>query len=148
LPVIAGAAADSRFLFNDLLIAFCRGVLCSGSVLADSYAYEGTGSGIFGTLDLNTGAFSAIGTGFGFTPAGLGTYAGTLYTVSYNGSGTLYSVNTTTGALTAIGNSGIDFEGGIGSTSSGLYGVGGNGDLYSINRDAGTIPRKPIAEFI
>jgi hypothetical protein len=105
----------------------------SGSVLADSFAYEGNGSGSFGTIDLNTGAFSPIGSGFGFTPAGLATYGSTLYTASYNSSGTLYSVNTTTGALTSIGNSGIAYVGGIGSTSSGLYGVGSNGDLYSIN---------------
>jgi hypothetical protein len=105
----------------------------SGSVLADSIAYEGTGTGNFGMIDLDTGAFTAIGSGFGFTPSGLATYNGTLYTASYNSNGTLYSVNTTTGNLTQIGNSSVDYAGGLGSTTSGLFAIGNNGDLYSIN---------------
>jgi hypothetical protein len=105
----------------------------SGPVLADNIAYEGSGSGVFGTIDLNTGAFAAIGPGFGFTPAGLASYNDVLYTTSYDGNGTLYSVNTVTGTLTTLGSSGIYYQGGIGSTNSGLYGIGSNEDLYSIN---------------
>jgi len=120
-------------------LAICLvGVLASGFAFADPFGYEGMGNGSFGSVDLNTGAFTAIGSGFGQTPAGLGSYAGVLYATSYNSNGTLYSVNTATGQLTAIGNSGIFYEGGFGSTTSGLYGVGSNGDLYSINPTNGS----------
>ena len=108
-------------------------LLSAVSLKADDSAYVGYGGGAFGTIDLNTGTVTALGS-LGQTPAGLGVFDGSLYAASYNSNGTLYLVNPTNGSLTAIGNSGIDYTGGFGSTTSGLYAVGNGGaDLYSIN---------------
>lgn len=111
-------------------------ILSSAGLKADSYAYAGFGGGAFGTLDLNTGVFTSIGS-LGQTPAGLAVYNGSIFAASYNGNGTLYGVNTANGSLTAIGNSNIDYLGGFGSTLSGLYAVGADLDLYSINPSTG-----------
>jgi hypothetical protein len=109
----------------------------------DSLAYAETQGGIFGTVDLVTGAFTEIadngtmlasGTSF----AGFGVVNATLYGVNYNQpNGTLYSVNTTTGVPTAIGSSTVTYAL-FGSTSSGvLYGVGTDGNLYTVDRATG-----------
>src|SRR5579863_4983399 len=101
---------------------------------ADMSAYAGLGSGDFGTVDLNTGVFTSLGS-LGQTPAGLGVADGELFATSY-GNGTLYQVNPANGSLTQIGNpSGIFYSGGFGSTTSGLYALAGSSDLelYSIN---------------
>jgi hypothetical protein len=109
---------------------------------ADDFAYVGYGGGSFGTIDLNTGSVTPLGS-LGQTPAGLGVFDGTLYAESYNTTGTLYTVNTSNGALTAVGNSGVDYLGGFGSTLTGLYGVGyASGgstlDLFSIDPSNGS----------
>jgi len=112
-------------------------VFSSHVATADSTAYVVQQSGLFGTVDLNTGAFSNIGS-LGITPAGLGVVNGTLFTANYNNSNeTLYSINTANGNLTTIGSSTlslIDF----GSTTTGLYGIGADSNLYSINPTTGT----------
>jgi hypothetical protein len=97
-------------------------------------AYAGLGSGDFGTINLNTGVFTSLGS-LGQTPAGLGVADGELFATSY-GNGTLYQVNPANGSLTQIGSpSGIFYSGGFGSTMSGLYALAGSSDLelYSIN---------------
>ena len=115
--------------------------LSAAGLKADAIAYAGLGSGVFGTIDLTTGAFTVLGN-VGLTPAGLGVYGGSLYAESYDSYGTLYQVNPTDGVLTTIGSSGVYFEGGFGSTLTGLYGLGyASGgvtlDLFSINPSNG-----------
>jgi hypothetical protein len=108
----------------------------AGGLKADQLAYLLGGQGgptqAFGTVDLNTGAFTSLGTiSSGVT--GLGVAGGTLYTDD-NGSDTLESINTSNGALTAIGVSGVAMSN-FGSTTAGLYFIDGfTQDLYSINR--------------
>jgi hypothetical protein len=91
----------------------------------------------FGTLDLNTGNFTLIGS-LGI-PApfavGLAELGGIYYTVGA-ATGALYSIDTASGTATLIGN-GTQTYGGIGSTLTGLYGFDTNWDLLSINPATG-----------
>lgn len=103
---------------------------------ADHLAYVSGAAGVFGTLDLDTGHFSARG----FSPyvlAGLAVLDGKLYTSSYKGASQLYEVDTADGSLTAVGGpSGQSFYN-FGSTPTGLYGVGVDARLYSISTTDG-----------
>lgn len=112
--------------------------LLAGSAKADQFAYLlGSGSAgpnPFGTIDLNTGAFTQLGAISGTLVTGLGVENGTLYTEG-GGGFTLESVNPSSGALTAIGNGvGVSV---FGSTTTGLYGIDGQQKLYSINPSTG-----------
>ena len=94
-----------------LLIMFAGIWLISAGqmVLANSTAYVGTGSGVFGTIDLNTGVFNDLGS-LGITPAGMGMADGTLYVTNWEqANGKLYSVNTLNGSLTTIGSSTVAY---------------------------------------
>jgi hypothetical protein len=113
------------------------------STNTDSLVYAETQGGIFGTVDLVTGAFSEIADNGsklsgGSTFAGFGVVNAILYGLSYEqGVSELYSVNPTTGALTKIGSSPIEFAL-FGSTSAGvLYAVGTNNNLYTIDPATG-----------
>ena len=115
-------------------------IVCTGTLRADNTAYVTFFGGNFGTIDLNTGAFTLLGNS-GQTLSGLGVYGGNLYGVTYTvPSGSFYQVNPANGALTAIGSpSGVDYYD-FGSTLTGLYAlvqVTGNTDLYSINPTTG-----------
>ena len=114
-------------------------IVCTGSLRADNTAYATTESGDFGTIDLNTGAFTLLGNS-GLTLSGLGVSGGNLYGVTYtSAAGTLFQINPANGALTTIGSSGVDYYD-FGSTLTGLYAlteVSGNTDLYSINPTTG-----------
>jgi hypothetical protein len=116
-------------------VLLAAGILLTGSgqaVLADSMAYAGTGTGEFGTLDLNTGTFSDLGNS-GQTLAGMGVANGTLYGVNYRQAvGILYSINTANGSLTNIGSSSVYYYD-FGSTTTGLYAVGKDLNLYSVD---------------
>jgi hypothetical protein len=111
---------------------------------ADPIAYmvtTGLSPEDFGTIDLNTGAFTSVGTE-SIALAGLGEIGSTLYGVDYAaGTGTLYTINTSTGALTQQGSTDNSVEYlAFGSTLTGLYGlenVAGFFDLYSINSTTG-----------
>ena len=111
--------------------------LLAGSVRADEFAYVlGGGTYPFGTVDLNTGAYTPAGSllssAYGFV-VGLGVAGGTLYTEGQGGY-QLDSVNPSNGALITEG--GISTAGAsfFGSTTTGLYGMNdGSGDLFSIN---------------
>jgi len=112
--------------------------LCASSVMADNYAYAEGRDGPFGTIDLNTGVFTSLGTMNEFL-SGLGVANGRLFGASFIGDapvGTLYTVNPANGNLTAVGSSGISYED-IGSTPGGLYAVGSDLNLYSINPTTG-----------
>jgi hypothetical protein len=110
------------------------------SAQADNIAYVVVGGGGFGTLDLNTGAFTLLGSA-GQTLGGLGEANGTLYGTSYGLDsgiyGVLYSINPTNGSLTTVGTSAVSYDV-FGSTTSGLYSVDRNElNLYSLNATNG-----------
>jgi hypothetical protein len=114
-------------------------VLCAGALRADSIAYAGSSTGQFGTIDLNTGAFTSLGNS-GQTLAGLAVANGSIFATSYHtANGTLFLVNPANGGLTSVGiATGIDYDD-FGSTTTGLYAVsfGTTQDLYSINPSTG-----------
>src|SRR5215831_6504860 len=97
-------------------------VLATTVLLADDNAYFITNGGQLGTIDLNTGATTLLGTSANSQLAGLGEIGGTLYTAAYTG-GTLYTVNPKSGALNSVGNSSIIYWS-LGSTTTGLYAAG------------------------
>jgi hypothetical protein len=109
--------------------------LSASSAWADNNAYVEGEDGPFGTIDLNTGVFTSLGsTTLGSTTeflSGLGVDNGKLYGADF-GSGTLYLVNPANGSLTTVGSSGVSYED-LGSTTSGLYEIGKDFNLYSIN---------------
>ena len=90
----------------------------------------------FGTVDLNSGAFTLIGNMGSGGYDGLAVANGVLYTEQ---NGLLYSVNTTNANLTLIGGvTGTPNLATFGSTTTGLYGVAATGSLsvptlFSIN---------------
>ena len=106
----------------------------SSCAFADSLAWVTDASANFGTLDLNTGAYSQT-SNFGFVGAGLGQVGSTLYTADEGGT-TLYSVNAMSGTTSAIGNGSISYYA-FGSTNTGLYMVDTVGGLWSINPTTG-----------
>ena len=130
-------------------------VALSVAANADTLAYMNTGSANFGTIDLNTGAFSLLGTS-PVVLAGLGeitSTGSTLYGSSYTSTaGLLYTVNPANGALTQVGaGSGVDYFD-FGSTLTSLYSVDTSGVLWSINATTGAATRigptgVPVAGF-
>jgi len=113
---------------------------------ADDFAYMlgPTASGPtnpFGTVDLNSGAFTLIGSMGSGGYTGLAVANGVLYTEQ---NGILYSVNKTNASLTTIGGLlGNNFAT-FGSTTTGLYGLAGTGaqnvaTLFSINPATGAV---------
>jgi hypothetical protein len=135
LPMIAAANRRSQVV----LICVALFLLSAAGLMADNIAYAGSNSGAFGTMDLNTGAFTLLGNS-GQTLAGLAVANGSIFASSYHTpNGTLFQVNPANGALTTIGTAtGIDFDD-FGSTTSGLYVVsfGATQNLYSINPSTG-----------
>src|SRR5215472_2812712 len=109
--------SSSSFLDACLLL-----VLTASAVKAGDTAYFITTGGQVGTIDLNTGANTLLGTSANSPLAGLGEIGGTLYTAVFSG-GTLYTVNPKSGALNAVGNSSIIYWA-MGSTTTGLYAAG------------------------
>src|SRR5215831_9883724 len=109
--------SSSSFLDACLLL-----VLTASAVKAGDAAYFITTGGQFGTIDLNTGANTLLGTSANSPLAGLGEIGGTLYTAVFSG-GTLYTVNPKSGALNSVGNSSIIYWA-LGSTTTGLYAAG------------------------
>ena len=120
-------------------------------MLADTTAYAVTaGSGIIGTMDLNTGVFTQIAApGSSLSSVyGLGEYNGSLYGAS-TACGCLFQLNAATGAVTntpnAFSQNGNNFgsQNGFGSTLSGLYAIGaaagGVNSLYSVNPTSGAV---------
>lgn len=125
-----------------LLTALALVAYGSARARADNMAYvvvEGysPASVQFGTLDLNTGLYTAINSNAipagNKTVNGLAISNGKLYAVDRGTD--LYQVDPTTGDFTLVGNGGpSDQYYTIGSTTSGgLYGLDMDGDLYSVN---------------
>ena len=96
--------------------------------------YAITQSGIYGTLNVSTGAFTPI-TSPGFEPAGLAGLGANLFSAVYPGN-TLYEVNLTNGNFVTIGNGSATYYD-FGSTTAGLYGFGTDQNLYSVNSSTG-----------
>ena len=100
----------------------------ASSLKADDFAYmlgeTGGASNAFGTLNLNSGAFTLIGNMGSGGFAGLGVANGVLYTEQNGG---LYSVNTSNASLTLVGGTVGNNIPVFGSTTSGLYGLVGVG---------------------
>jgi hypothetical protein len=120
------------------LLLIGTGTIAEAAPLA--YYMEG-GTGAFGTVDLNTGIQSKIGTmqNAGIFANGFGVANGKLYITSNSNNvyGQLWSINTSTGQVTSVGSSGIWYYS-LGSTSNGLFAYGGSlGNLYSINPNTG-----------
>src|SRR5208283_4502098 len=113
-------------------------LLSIGSAKADDMAYVGTITGEFGTVDLNTGVVTLVGsTMLGAsieTLAGLAGANGILYGADYaQTTSNLYSIDPASGNLTVIGSSPANYDD-FGSTNSGLFAIGRTDDnLYSIS---------------
>ena len=114
-------------------------------LMANAYMLGTAAPGVenpFGTVDLNSGAFTLIGNMGSGGYDGLAVANGVLYTEQ---NGLLYSVNTTNANLTLIGGlTGNPNLNTFGSTTTGLYGVSGAGSLqvatlFSINPQTGAI---------
>ncbi len=134
-----------KHLAKGLLTAGLLAALTS-SMKADDLAYMigaqyGGNTSPFGTVDLNTGAFTLIGNMGPSSYVGLAIANGVVYTEQ---NGILFSVNTSNGSLTQIGGLIGNNLATFGSTTSGLYGLGGSGPnsvatLFSINPQTGAI---------
>jgi hypothetical protein len=104
---------------------------------ADSVAYETVEGGAFGTVDLNTGLFTDLGSS-GQSLSGLAVASGKLFASSYlSGVGSLYTVSTSDGALTLVGTSSFDYNLFGSTTGGGLYAADASGNLYSISQQTG-----------
>ncbi len=130
----------SSFLTIGLLAVFTT------TLEADDFAYMigaqyGGNTSPFGTVDLNSGAFTLIGNMGPGSFSGLGVANGVVYTEQ---NGLLFSVNTSNGSLTQIGGIVGNNLATFGSTTSGLYGLAGTGaqevaTLFSINPQTGAL---------
>jgi hypothetical protein len=131
-----------------ILNAQPRAVLCcvalflssAAGLKAGPVAYEISGAGEFGTIDLGTGVITPIGSS-GVNVEGLGVYGPSIFAAKIGGddsnANALYRVNPVDGSITFVGDPGYYWDwGGFGSTTSGLYAVGIT-DLFSINPSTG-----------
>jgi hypothetical protein len=120
--------------------------LFASGLQADDFAYMlgPTASGPtnpFGIVDLNSGAFTLIGSMGSGGYSGLAVANGVLYTEQ---NGLLYSVNTSNANLTLIGGLAGNNFATFGSTTTGLYGLAGTGSqnvatLFSIDPKTGAV---------
>ncbi len=132
--------AASSFLIIGLLAAFAISLEADDLAYMIGAAYGGNTSP-FGTVDLNTGAFTLIG---GMGPGsytGLAVLNGVVYTEQ---NGLLFSVSTSNGTITQIGGITGNNMASFGATTSGLYALAGSGSqsvatLFSINPQTGAI---------
>ena len=122
-----------------LLVVFATSL--EAGDLAYMLAETGGAANKFGTVDLQSGAFTLIGNMGAGTYAGLGVANGVLYTEQNGG---LYSVNITNASLALIGGTIGNNIPVFGSTTSGLYGIAPVGlqsvpTLFSINSATGAV---------
>ena len=110
-------------------------LLIQGNAKADTIAYAYSGYEDFGILDLNTGAYTYLGTS-GAPLGGMGEYKGKLYG-GYVYGNAFYDVSPANGLATLAGYGYPCFDT-FGSASGGLYGTCGSPeDLYSVNPATG-----------
>jgi uncharacterized repeat protein (TIGR03803 family) len=115
------------------LIAIALFVSTSPDARAQT-TYAMTQGGVFGTLNLSTGAFNQISNP-GFEPAGFGAVGTNLYAANYPGS-TLYEINLSNGTFTTVGTGTASYYD-FGSTATQLYATGTDTNLYSVNTSTG-----------
>src|SRR5580698_4986152 len=130
----------SSFLTIGLLAMFATSLEADDLAYMIGAAYGGNTSP-FGTVDLNSGAFTLIGNMGPGSYTGLAVANGVVYTEQ---NGLLFSVNTSNGSLTQIGGITGNNLATFGSTTTGLYGLYGSGSqsvatLFSINPQTGAI---------
>jgi len=115
-----------RFYFSVLLLGLGCGVAAADDT---GFAFAGRS---FGTLNLTTGSFSAIGN-FSAPIVGLGVANGQLFAAG--GDGQLYDIDVTNASFKLVGTSPSGYQL-FGSTLTGLYGYEGN-YLYSVDPATG-----------
>jgi hypothetical protein len=128
----------SPMLLAAAMLAYVGAICFASGAEADSVAFDGTSSGLFGRLDLTTGVFTQTATLDGITPTGLGELGSALYTGEYQGTG-FYKLNPVTGAATLISTTGLNGKEyvALGSTLTGIYWLDASGNLYSIDPTTG-----------
>jgi len=119
-------------------IALFAGVTVAALVLplatpagAAHLAYDLVDATRFGVLNLDTGAFSSIGSS-GAALSGLGVGPGGAIYAGQEHGHTLYRVNTANGSLTVVGSGTISYTD-TGSTTTGLYGLDFSWNLWKID---------------
>src|ERR1700679_1285484 len=115
------------------LLALLVTVFLSSHALADSYVYVVTGAAQFGTVDVNNGAFNAIGSPLASTNGGLVQGAeGSLLTLGTDGN--LYSINPSTGAENLIGATGIGVNSfSLAEVNGIVYATDLSNNIYTVN---------------
>jgi hypothetical protein len=115
------------------LFALLVAVFLSSHAQADSYVYVVTGASQFGTVDVNNGAFNAIGSPLAATSGGLVQGAGgSLLTLGTDGN--LYSINPSTGAETLIGATGIGINAfSLAQVNGIIYATDLGNNIYTVN---------------
>src|SRR5580700_8441261 len=136
--ILIRALQDWRngFMTKPFFIVAALAVLLAGGLEAKNLAYIFTGTDQFGTIDLDTGAFTQLGN-TGVKLSGLGVAQGALYG-GQNGGSTLYQVNLADGSLTVVGTGNIAYYD-TGSTTKGLYAIDGSFKLYSVDPASGAV---------
>jgi hypothetical protein len=90
-------------------------------------------TGQFGEIDLNTGAFTLIGTNT--VTSGLALAGGVIY--GEDSANNLVTINPLTGATTIVGKTGVTFLVFTALNNGSLYGMDSSENLYSINATTG-----------
>jgi len=107
-----------------------------GVASADPFTYAVTDTGLFGSLDLGTGAFTQIGGAHPGGYAGLGNLAdGTL--VAVDGANNFVQIDRTTGAVTTIGPTGISVTVSASLTTGQQFAIDNLNRLFQINPATG-----------
>ncbi len=116
-------------------------VLLAASASAAPFVYVVTSSQQFGTVDLATGRFHAIGNP---TPDAMSNLVwgpdGVLYSLTTSGSdvGSLAKINTRTGEVTDIGSTGLGFNAfSLAGVRGKLYLTDFSNNIYRVNRESG-----------
>jgi hypothetical protein len=105
-----------------------------------------TGDNFFGTIDLQTGVFTQIGT-TSVTLVNMVNINGTLFGTDFDGQ--LYTVDPFTGGLTTVGNASLVPYFDFGAAGSSLYAIDDSlGNLYSIDSTTGAAASKGTTGFV
>jgi hypothetical protein len=108
----------------------------SGVASADPFTFAVTDTGLFGSLDLGTGAFTQIGGPHPGAYAGLGNLAdGTL--VAVDGANNFVQIDRTTGVVTTIGPTGISAVVSASLTTGQQFAIDNLNRLFQINPATG-----------
>ncbi len=115
-------------------------VLFASSASAAPFVYVVTSSQQFGTVDLATGSFHAIGNPTPDAMSNLVWEDGVLYSLTTSGSdvGSLAKINTRTGEVTDIGSTGLGFNAfSLAGVRGRLYLTDFSNNIHVVNRETG-----------